>query len=61
MELAQEEEAVAVPWQEVSKMDARGEFVRLAGLEGANQRELCRCFGIHPDTGCKWLRRFSGE
>lgn len=42
-------------------MDARREFVRLAGLEGANRRELCRRFGIHPDTGYKWLRRFSGE
>lgn len=42
-------------------MDARREFVRLAGLEGANRRELCRRFGIHPDTGYKWLRRFIGD
>lgn len=50
-----------MPWQEVSKMDARREFVRLAGLEGADRRELCRRFGVHPDTGYKWLRRWSGE
>jgi transposase-like protein len=42
-------------------MDARREFVRLAGLEGANRRELCRRFGIHPDTGYKWLRRASAD
>jgi transposase InsO family protein len=30
--------------------------------EGANRRELCRRFGIHPDTGYKWLGRWqAGE
>lgn len=48
-----------MPWREVSKMDERREFVRLALLEGANRRELCRRFGIHPDTGYKWLDRWS--
>jgi transposase InsO family protein len=34
----------------------------LAAQEGANVRELCRRFGIHPDTGYKWLGRWtSGE
>jgi transposase InsO family protein len=46
-----------MPWQEVSVMDQREAFVRLASLEGANRRELCRRFSIHPDTGYKWLRR----
>jgi transposase InsO family protein len=46
-----------MPWTEVSKMDARREFVRLAMMEGANRRELCRRFGIHPDTGYRWLAR----
>lgn len=46
-----------MPWREVSKMDERREFVRLARLDGANRRELCRRFGIHPDTGYKWLGR----
>jgi len=49
-----------VPWREVSKMDERREFVRLAQLEGANRRELSRRFGIHPDTGYKWLERWNG-
>ena len=52
-----------MPWREVSIMDQRREFVRLAMQEGANRRELCRRFGIHPDTGYKWLQRweFEGE
>lgn len=49
-----------MPWQEVSILEQRREFVRLAMLEGANRRELCRRFGIHPDTGYKWIARWSG-
>jgi hypothetical protein len=37
-----------MPWQEVSIVDQRREFVRLAMQEGVNRRELCRRFGIHP-------------
>ena len=37
-----------MPWQEVSMMEQRGEFVRLAMHEGVNRRELRRRFGIHP-------------
>lgn len=50
-----------MPWREVSMMDERGEFVRLAMQEGANRRELCRRFGIHPDTGYKWLGRWTAD
>lgn len=46
-----------MPWQEVSVMEQRKEFVRLACIEGSNRRELCRRFGIHPSTGYKWLGR----
>jgi transposase InsO family protein len=46
-----------MPWREVSIMDERREFVRLAMQEGVNRRELCRRFGIHPATGYKWLAR----
>src|SRR5258706_12984692 len=48
-----------MPWREVSIMSQRREFVRLAMQEGANRRELCRRFGIHPDTAYKWLRRWA--
>ena len=44
-----------MPWQEVSVMDQRREFVLLAMQEGVNRRELCRRFGISPDVGYKWL------
>jgi transposase-like protein len=47
-----------MPWNEVSVMDQRREFVRLALQEGANRRELCRRFGIRADVGYKWLRRW---
>jgi transposase InsO family protein len=47
----------SMPWQEVSIMDQRREFVRLAIREGTNRQELCRRFGIHPSTGYKWLGR----
>ena len=50
-----------MPWREVSKMEQRREFVRLALQDGANRRELCRRFGIHPDTGYKWLGRWAGD
>lgn len=48
-----------MPWREVSVMDQRREFVRLAMQEGTNRRELCRRFGISAQTGYKWLRRFA--
>src|SRR5579862_2834657 len=47
-----------MPWREVSAMDQRSEFVRLALQEGANRRELCRRFGVSPDVGYKWLKRW---
>jgi transposase InsO family protein len=50
-----------MPWREVSIMDERREFVRLAMQEGANRRELCRRFGIHPDTGYKWIDRWTAD
>jgi transposase InsO family protein len=46
-----------MPWREVSAMEERREFVRLAMMEGVNRRELCRRFGVSPDIGYKWLAR----
>jgi transposase InsO family protein len=40
-------------------MEQRREFVRLAMQVEANRRELCRRFGIHPETAYKWLGRFA--
>jgi transposase InsO family protein len=47
-----------MPFREVSRMDARLEFVMLASEEGANVRQLCRRLGISPTTGYKWLVRW---
>jgi transposase InsO family protein len=47
-----------MPWREVSVMEQRREFVRLALQEGVNRRELCRRFGISAQTGYKWLGLF---
>lgn len=49
-----------MPWQEMSVMEQRRDFIMLAMLDGANISELCRRFGISRQTGHKWLRRFSG-
>ena len=43
------------------KEEARQELCRLALAKGANRRELCRRFDIHPDTGYKWLARWQAE
>ncbi len=50
-----------MPFHEVSRMDARLEFVMLATAGGANVRQLCRRFGISPTTGYKWLERWRAD
>ena len=47
-----------MPWQEVSTVSLRQEFVMLATAEGANVRALCRRYTISPRTGYKWLARY---
>lgn len=46
-----------MPWHEVSVVEQRLEFVRLAGQQGVSLAELCRRFGISRVTGYKWLER----
>jgi transposase len=48
-----------MPWKEVSAMDQRREFVRLALHEGSNRRELCQRFGISRQTAYECLRRYA--
>jgi transposase InsO family protein len=50
-----------MPWEEVSTMSLRKEFVMLALQDGANRRELCRRFGVSAKTGYKWLKRYMDE
>lgn len=47
-----------MPWEEVTVMAQRTEFVEQALKEHANLRALCREFGITPRTGYKWLKRY---
>ena len=46
-----------MPWQEITSMTARKEFVMRARLVGANVSALCRQYGISRKTGYKWLQR----
>ncbi len=48
-----------MPWSTRDTMSLRQEFVLLARQEGSNRRELCRRFGISPQTGYKWLARYA--
>jgi len=50
-----------MPWKEVSAVELREEFVRLASGKSSNVRELCRRYGISPTTGYKWLSRYAAE
>lgn len=50
-----------MPWPEVSIMESREEFCRLAMQEGATMRALCRRFGISPTTGYRWVQRYQAE
>jgi transposase len=50
-----------MPWQEVTRVSLREEFVQVAMQAGSNRRELCRRFGISPQTGYKWLARYGLE
>ena len=47
-----------MPFNEVSRMGTRLEFVMLGSAAGSNIRRLCRRFGISPTTGYKWLERW---
>ncbi len=50
-----------MPWREVSCMESRAEFVRLACLSDANVSALCRRFAISRKTGYKWLARHRAD
>lgn len=54
-------EPTTMPWDAKDTMSLREEFVLLAEQEGANRRELCRRFGISPQTAYKWLARHEQE
>ncbi len=47
-----------MPWNEVSIVDQREEFVRLASQPDENIRLLCRRFQVSPTTAYKWMCRY---
>lgn len=50
-----------MPWKEVSMVDQRREFVRLAASGEVSKAELCRRFGISRDTGHRLLREHAEQ
>ncbi|KRB45844.1 IS481 family transposase [Phenylobacterium sp. Root700] len=50
-----------MPFTGVSAMDRKLEFVRLARVEGANRRELCRRFGVSASLAYRLLGRYQAE
>jgi transposase InsO family protein len=50
-----------MPWRELTVIDQREEFVKLAMAPGASMSELCRRFGISRGNGHKWLGRYLAE
>lgn len=47
-----------MPWQEVSTVSLRKEFIMLAHRDDADISELSRRFGIRRKTAYKWLSRY---
>ena len=50
-----------MPWQEVSTMALRQEFVMMVQHGTVNISELCRRVRVSCKTGYKWLARFAAE
>ena len=50
-----------MPWQEVTTLTLRYEFVLLAQQEDCNFSKLCEAFDISRKTGYKLLNRFNGS
>ena len=49
------------PWNKVSPMNLREEFVLLALEPRACMAKLCRQYGISRQNGYKWVRRYREE
>lgn len=50
-----------MPWQEVTKMSLRKQFIMFALNDNISRAELCRRFGISRKTGYKWIERFKNH
>lgn len=50
-----------MPWQEITAVDLRTEFVELNRCGTLSFSELCRRYGISRKTGYKWLNRYAEQ
>jgi transposase InsO family protein len=50
-----------MPWQEVSTVSLRQEFITLVQQKSVSVSELCRRYGVSRKTGYKWLGRYRRE
>lgn len=50
-----------MPWEAVTTMSLRKEFVTMVMAETLSFSELCRRFNISRKTGYKWLHRYRAE
>ena len=50
-----------MPWQEVSTMSLRQEFITMVQRGTVRVSELCRRYGVSRKTGYKWLQRYRDE
>lgn len=50
-----------MPWQEVSTVSLRQEFITLVQYGTVSVSELCRRYGVSRKTGYKWLGRYRRE
>jgi len=50
-----------MPWQQVTPMSEKKEFISLAVQEEANISRLCRYFQVSRKTAYKWLGRYRRE
>ena len=50
-----------MPWQQVTPMSQKKEFINLAQGEDVNISRLCRYFQVSRKTAYKWLGRYRQE
>lgn len=50
-----------MPWQEMTPMSQREEFIRFASHPDVDISQLCHRYGISRKTGYKWLQRYRRE
>jgi transposase len=50
-----------MPWEEITALDRRKQFIEEFQLEQDGFAELCRMYGVSRQTGYKWVERFEAQ